>query len=205
MAAYAVRRSTSPCVGGDTRRITVRSPKTEHHPGGESRVVPLFPELRPYLEKVWDQAVPGTERVISRYRDTNVNLRTQLCKIIDRAGLVPWPKLFQNLRATRQTELAEKFPAHVVCAWIGNTRAVAGKHYLQITSQHFDQASREPSNIEAAQNPAQQSHATARDDSQPKPGAQQKAPVLQGLAMPCDIVYKCIVGRAGLEPATNRL
>jgi integrase len=37
-------------------RMTVRSPKTEHHPNGATRLVPLFPELRPYLEAVWEQA-----------------------------------------------------------------------------------------------------------------------------------------------------
>ena len=62
-----------------------------------------------------------TEFVITRYRDSNANLRTQLQRIIKRAGLKPWPKLFHNLRATRQTELSEEFPAHVVCSWLGNT------------------------------------------------------------------------------------
>ena len=33
---------------------------------------------------------------------------------IKRAGLTPWPKLFQNLRSTRETELAETFPLHVM-------------------------------------------------------------------------------------------
>jgi integrase len=28
-------------------RMTVRSPKTEHHQGGDSRVTLIFPELRP--------------------------------------------------------------------------------------------------------------------------------------------------------------
>ena len=28
-------------------RFTVHSPKTEHHVGGESRIVPIFPELLP--------------------------------------------------------------------------------------------------------------------------------------------------------------
>ena len=103
----------------DRGRITVTSPKTEHHPGGESRVIPIFPELRPYLEEAFDQAEPGTEWVITRYRDANANLRTQLLRIIRLAGLAPWPKLFQNLRSTRQTELEEHFPSHVVCGWIG--------------------------------------------------------------------------------------
>ena len=43
-------------------------------PRGESREIPLFPELWPYLEECFDLAAPGTEYVITRYRDTNANL-----------------------------------------------------------------------------------------------------------------------------------
>ena len=127
-------------VDWDRSRMTITSPKTEHHEGKASRVIPIFPELRPYLEAVWDQAEPGTFWVITRYRDKNANLRTQLERIIRKAGLEPWPKLFQNLRSTRETELAETYPLHVVCAWIGNSQAVARKHYLQVTDEHFDRA-----------------------------------------------------------------
>jgi integrase len=149
-------------------QILVRSPKTEHHPGGESRWLPLFPELRPYLEEVFDQAEPGTEYVITRYRDRNSNLRTQLERIIAKAGLKPWPKLFQNLRASRETELAEHWPEHVACAWIGNSRAVARKHYLQITEEHFEQAAivTTAGKNQTAQNPAQQPAVLRRTDSQ---------------------------------------
>jgi len=28
----------------------------------------------------------------------------------------------------------------VVCAWIGNSQAVARKHYLQVTEEHFERA-----------------------------------------------------------------
>jgi len=34
-----------------------------------------------------------------------------------------------NLRSSPQTELAEIFPSHVVCAWLGNSEDVAKKHY----------------------------------------------------------------------------
>jgi hypothetical protein len=61
-------------------------------------------------------------------------------RIIRGAGLVPWPKLFQNLRASRETELAAEFPLHVVCAWIGNSAAIAQKHYLQVTDADFERA-----------------------------------------------------------------
>jgi integrase len=146
-------------VDWERGRMKVRSPKTEHHEGGASRIVPIFPELRPYLEQVFEEAAPGTEFVITRYRDTNVNLRTQLQKIIARAGLLAWPKIFQNLRSTRQTELAEQFPAHVVCTWIGNSEEVAREHYLQVTEGHFERA------IKAAQKTAQQEAGSARNDS----------------------------------------
>ena len=61
-------------------------------------------------------------------------------RVIHRAGLTPWPRLFHNLRSTRQTELAEKFPSHVVCDWLGNSEDIARKHYLQITDEHFQRA-----------------------------------------------------------------
>ncbi len=121
-------------------RIRVPSCKTEHIEGHECRFIPLFPEIRPHLQSVYDEAPEGSEFIISRYRSGTSNLRTQLAKIITRAGLVPWPKPWHNMRSTRQTELAETYPIHVVCAWLGNSRAVAQEHYLQVTDSHFAQA-----------------------------------------------------------------
>ncbi len=115
-------------VNWEHNRIRVPSPKTAHHEGGGSRIVPLFPELRPYLLEAFEEADEGAEYVITRYHDKNANLRTQLQRIIRRAGLEPWPKLFQNLRSTRETELIEYFPMHEVCKWLGNSQPVAAKH-----------------------------------------------------------------------------
>jgi integrase len=177
-------------------RIRVTSPKTAHHEGKGSRWIPIFPELRPHLEAAWEAAEPDTEWVIARYRDANQNLRTTFEKIIRRAGLEPWPKLFQNLRATRETELAQTFPLHVVCEWIGNSAAIAAKHYLQVTDEHFDQA---------AQNPAQQTAATPRSGPQAESAAPRKTLDLPGIALPCDIVQTVGVGDTGLEPVTPSL
>lgn len=129
-------------VNWSTNQITFRSMKTEHHEGGETRTIPIFPELVQPLLEVQEQAPPGTQRVISRYQP-GANLRTQFNRIVKRAGITPWPKPFQNLRSTRETELAAKFPIHVVCDWIGNSVAVAMKHYLQVTEDHFKQATQE--------------------------------------------------------------
>ena len=119
--------------------VRVTSPKTAHHPGGGERVIPMFPELLPHLRAAFDAAPDGALRVIPR-ADGGRNLGTQLKRIIRRAGLTPWPKVFQNLRSTRQTELAGEHPAHVVCGWMGNSRDVAAEHYLQVTDDDFARA-----------------------------------------------------------------
>ena len=131
-------------------RIMVTSPKTEHHIGKASRVIPLFHELRPILDEAFELADDGAVYVVDeRMRASaqgnagwrNCNLRTTFKKIVGRAGLVTWPRLFHNLRSSRQTELAERFPSHVVCDWMGNSEDVARKHYYQTTDDHFRRAS----------------------------------------------------------------
>jgi hypothetical protein len=190
--------------------MTVRSPKTEHHEGKASRVVPIFGELWPHLRKVYEEAEEDSEFVITRYRQANCNLRTQLQRIIRRAGLTPWPKLFHNLRATCETELAGLFSLHVVCAWIGNSTQIAVKHYLQVTDEDFNRASTGLGTVpkNAAQNPAQQMHAEGRDASQ-KDGAQTTKPAdcraLRETAVGCDYPNKILMTGEGLEPSTNGL
>lgn len=121
-------------------RIHVTSPKTEHFEGRGSRDIPLFPELDKPLHDVFDQAEDGAEYVITRYRRANANLRTQLERILKRAGLEPWPRLFQNLRSSRETELASEYPLHVATYWIGNTARIAERHYLQVPDSLYEKA-----------------------------------------------------------------
>ncbi len=107
---------------------------------GGIRVCPIFPELRPYLEEAWDAAEDGATRVITRYKNPKQNLRTQLERIITRAGHQSWPRLFQNLRATRETELMARFPAKDVATWLGNSEPVAMMHYAMATKASFEAA-----------------------------------------------------------------
>ncbi len=130
-------------IDWDNNRFIVHSPKTEHHEGKDEREVPLFPKLRPYLEALYDAAVLecGTPKgyVITKHRSANPS--TNMKKIIRKAGVKPWPKLFQNLRSTRQTELIQEgHPLHVVCEWIGNSALIAKRHYLQVTDSDFAKA-----------------------------------------------------------------
>jgi len=182
-------------INWQTSRMVVTSPKTEHHPGGGSRVVPIFPQLRPYLEDA--QELAASEYVISRYRRTNANLRTTFKKIVKRAGLKPWPKLFHNLRATRQTELAEQFPSHVVCEWIGNTEAIARKHYLQVTDDHFNRAATQVDHNVAHTMPETRQHTAVKPVTQ-----NEKTPGLPGYSGVCREMADGVVGAEGLEPPT---
>ncbi len=122
-------------------KITVHASKTEHHRNKGIRVIPIFREIAPYLQAVYDERSADSDYVITKYRSANANLRTQFLRFINKAGLTSWPRLFHNLRASCQTDLAEQFPAHVVCEWIGNSEAVARAHYLQTTPDHFQKAS----------------------------------------------------------------
>ena len=98
----------------------------------------MFSELREILAEAFDLAPDRAEFVITRYR--NENLRTQFNRILKHAGVTPWPKPFQNLRSSRETELANAFPLHVVTEWLGNTPSIAMKHYLTTTDDHFQRA-----------------------------------------------------------------
>ena len=132
-------------------KLRIDSPKTG------VRVIPIFPELRPYLDDAFalagERGIDPNAKIITRRVGKNVNWRTELERMIVRAGLKPWPKLFQNLRLTRQNELSKSWPVHVVCEWIGNSQAVAMEHYLRVTDDDFARAT---AAVGVAHNPAQQ-------------------------------------------------
>lgn len=137
-------------VDWERNRIRIPSPKTACHAGRESRMLPLFPELRPHLEAVFDEAKPGTIHVIAKHRIASANLRTTLERICNRAGVELWQRAFQNMRATRETELTQEHPLHVVVAWLGNSAPIAARHYLQVTDADFDRAAKLPKLKEGA-------------------------------------------------------
>jgi integrase len=120
-------------------RLTVRSPKTEHHEGRAERIVPIFAEVLPHLRAAFEAAMEGEQYIIRRYRE-GANLNTHLRRIVLRAGIKPWDRTWHNLRASRQTELAATYPLHTVCSWIGNTKAIAAGHYLQVTDADWKRA-----------------------------------------------------------------
>ena len=122
-------------------RLRVPSPKTAHHDGHAERMIPLFPEIEETLREVFEQAEPGEVLVLPFVsRVAGSALRKPMEKAIRAAGLEVWPKMFHNLRASRQAELAAQHPGHVVSAWLGNTEKVAAEHYLSVRDEDFDKA-----------------------------------------------------------------
>lgn len=122
-------------------RLTVRSPKTEHHGGGHAvRLVPIVPRLREILADAFDAAEDGERFVVPMAARPGANLRTTAEKAIERAGVETWPRLFQNLRASCETDWAQKYPAHVCAKWLGHSPTIAAQHYLQVRDAHFRDA-----------------------------------------------------------------
>jgi len=141
-------------IDWDRQRFLVHAPKTEHREGHGTRWVPIFPELAELFDQRWQEAEPGDKLVLPFMATrTAGTFSRRVARAVVFAGVKPWPRLFHSMRSTRQTELADRFPIHTVCAWIGNSEAVATKHYLQTTEAHF---------AEAAHNAAQTTPAKAR-------------------------------------------
>jgi integrase len=199
-------------IDWDNGKVLVRSPKTERQ-GKSSRIVPLFPELRRYLMEAFEVADEGAEFVVGRYRDATQNLRTHFERIITRAGVKPWPRLWHNLRASRQTELAAKWPLHVVCNWIGNTKDIAAEHYLRVTDADYAAASCVDSKIvDVIFKPGAESGAVGGGTDPHDPAntgeIHNESP---GISSAIDVVRSPAIQlksremvRAGIEPATLR-
>lgn len=116
----------------------------------EGRSVPLFPELRKVLERLWKgDSSERTEFVINRYRDPErTNLGTQFKRIAKMAGIVQFPRPFDNMRASRSNEVYAEFGAFLESQWIGHSAKTARQHYLQVTEADFKRAAGDESDKE---------------------------------------------------------
>ncbi|VTS00497.1 integrase family protein : Phage integrase family protein OS=Rhodopirellula maiorica SM1 GN=RMSM_04392 PE=4 SV=1: Phage_integrase [Tuwongella immobilis] len=158
-------------------RIVLESPKTG------IRTIPIFPLLRPHLEAAWDATPEGTEFVMPEdFRQraagadgwAGANLRTTLAKVVRRAGLTPWPRIWHALRASCESDLAANFPLAVVTKWIGNTQAVAMRHYIDTTDSSFDAAQQWTPPPKAAQKAAHSEAISDDLERSPKSETSQK-------------------------------
>ena len=109
-------------------------------------------------------------------------------------------------RASRETELAERFPLHVVAEWLGNSPKTALAHYTQVTEEHYRLAAGG-----AAQNQAQLDAARPSTEQQTvlqgdRSGVSE-AETLQGVATGGDYLRdytnKYLVTPTGFEPVSR--
>jgi integrase len=154
LARYAALRCPSEAlllrwqdVDLTARRLTVTSPKTATQ-GKPWRQVPIFPRLAELLAEAWEQAPEGAEYVVAlpgyRGKQDNwqrCNLRTQLQRLMRRAGVF-WQRPFRLLRSSCVTDWANQYPIHYVAAWAGHTVPVAGRHYLTVMPDNWEQVLR---------------------------------------------------------------
>jgi len=87
----------------------------------------------------------------------------------------------------------------VVCDWIGNTEAIASKHYLQVTEDHFARAVGQGA-AKGGQKEGQQPAVLPRRGAQLELAAHKKTPVLQGFAAGCEVVQSGRVEDRGPAP-----
>ena len=213
LARYAGLRCPSELVGlrwvdyhQDVGRLIVRSPKTARHAGHGSRPVPVCPELRAILNEGWHAAEEGAVAILPGVRDGRVNLRKGLERIVEAAGLTPWPRLFQNLRSSLATDWAQTYPAHEVARWLGHSVTVAAKHYVQ--DRNFDAVARggeviAPVIAQGSQNRSRSGSARSRTEAHVAP---ENATIPgETIVSPGDRVESenRSMGSTGLEPVTS--
>lgn len=199
-------------------RMAIHAPKTEHHSGKGMRVCPIFPELRPYLEDMAEVArgKAATSYVLPNIRKIT-NPSTRFHHLVSKAGYESWERIFQNLRASRSTDLLKAgHPIKTVSKWVGNSPEVLMRHYAQVTDEDFQKAlgdtlvsSDEPGseNVTPFVTPSTgfrgTSGAVRRKPEEAKKGG--KAKETKEIPRWGRNRKNDSVGRAGLEPATKGL
>ena len=175
-------------------RIRIHNPKTEHHDGGESLLISLFPELRTYLEQCWEEAEPGSDFVVTRYRSRELEFADAIIVDYSPGWSGTLAEAVSEPTRHRKTELTQSFSLHVVCARIDNSTTVATKHYLQVTDEHFRDAITSPPCA------AQHAHATGRAKSKAELSEIENLSVIPGFTADCNALQFGSMPPQGLEP-----
>ena len=116
--------------------IRVTAPKTRKKK--PYRVLPIFPEVRPYMEDVFEGA--DSQRVID-YDIHPSALYTKFSRIRERANVIAYDRLFHNMRGSRATELLAAGVAIAdVSEWLGMDKITLLRHYAQATPQSMERA-----------------------------------------------------------------
>ena len=131
-------------------RFSVHEKKVEHHPGRGVRVVPIFGELRPHLERAFRERLPGAIYVVPRAHGGR-NLRTHAIRLVKKAGVEVWPKIFVNLRGSRSDDLDRNpdVSGKAIDSWIGNSEKIRRRHYHGVRPEDWAAATGTPTTYPA--------------------------------------------------------
>lgn len=195
-------------VNWDEGWFTVVSPKKAADASGGRRRVPIFPEIREALLQAFEQAHEGEDLIFAgEYGLALKNMRTQLQRLCDRAGVSRWPKAFQNMRASRASELVRDHAAACATAWLGHSPTVAARHYWSASPEDFRRAAGLTQNAAhlTAHNAAQHPSAPDCSDAQPEQQTSNGKGFTLDRAPECDTMRNAKVGVTGLEPVTSAM
>jgi integrase len=147
------------------------------------RIVPIEPQLRVLLADAFDAAEPGSVYIIAKHRGEN--LRTEMMRIVKRAGLEPWERIFHNLRASCEEDWAKIAPMPDVCRWIGHDMRTAQRHYLPGCDESYAAVT--------GAFPVQQPAEGSRNEGQET----REFPVFSAISSDRE---ECLISSSGVEP-----
>jgi integrase len=117
-------------IDWEKREMLVHSPKTAHL-GKACRKVPLFPDLYDLLRNEYESGT-SSEFLLSKLR-LHPSLSMRVHRAAVKAGVAPWEKALQNLRASGVEDwLRAGHLPQDVARWCGHTPKVMYHHYMRI-------------------------------------------------------------------------
>ena len=131
-----IRKLTWADVNWERNTIRLQSPKTESR-GKAERLVPIFPEIAALLEQQFNETSGRQAELVFPKLGKHSNSAVTAAKIVEKAGFVVWPKFWNSLRASCETDLMDRYGLRKACAWIGNSPAIAMKHYALLRKADF--------------------------------------------------------------------
>lgn len=150
-----------PFVSWSSERMTVYSVKNQRYEDKKERVIPIWPELRPYLmQQCEDAQDAGSQWLIfkrryeyDRHKGTESRapgstITTRMKDQMLRLGIPSWSDLFNALRSSGETDrLNQKdqdgslmFHPQDVAYWWNHSEAVQRKHYYTVAPSAYAKA-----------------------------------------------------------------
>ena len=184
----------------DKNKIVVHAKKTERYAGKKSRTIPLFPELVKPLHEARNAASPDNIYVVTKHAPRylkgeadrsklskiKANLGSVFGKFIRKAGLTPWPKIINNIRASWISDLLDgkyqksghPIGIQTIAKWAGNSPKVILRYYGRIRPQVYDQVTQfnEQIKSELSSKDFLVGNIPENRGSNPPPGVVEKAP-----------------------------